>query len=117
MSKYLLTAGYASDSIKGLLENGGTPRRANASRTIESLGGTVDSFYYATTPDGGIDVVVICDLPDAQAAAALFMWFNSSGRVTGKLTPLLTVDDIDAVSALKGADSAARTAPAAAPAS
>lgn len=109
MSKYLLTATYAS--CKGLLEMGGTPRRESATHTIESLGGTVDTFNFKLEPDGGMSVVVICDVPDTVAAAALFMWFNSSGRVIGNLTPLLTVDDVDAVSALKGAESAARTAP------
>ena len=47
MAKYLLEARYTAEGTKGLAREGGTGRRAAAAKAIESLGGTLESFYYA----------------------------------------------------------------------
>lgn len=92
MSKYLITGSYAADGVKGLMQEGGTKRLAAATAAIESVGGSIDSFYYAFGDD---DVVGICDFPDAASAAAVSMLINSSGLVSLTLTPLLTVEQMD----------------------
>jgi uncharacterized protein with GYD domain len=41
-------------------------------------------------------VVGICDFPDGASAAAVSMMINSTGMVKVSLSPLLTVEEIDA---------------------
>ena len=47
MPKYLLRATYTADGIKGLMKDGGAKRQAAARRLVESLGGTLEAFYFA----------------------------------------------------------------------
>ena len=96
MSKYLITGNYRPDGVKGLMQEGGSKRLAAATAAIESVGGSVDCFYYAF---GDNDVVGICDFADEASAAAVSLMINASGAVSVTLTPLLTVEDIDAAAA------------------
>ena len=96
MSKYLITGSYAPEGVKGLMQEGGSKRLAAATAAIESVGGSIDCFYYAFGED---DVVGICDFPDAASATAVSMIINGSGAVSVSLTPLITVDEVDAAAA------------------
>jgi len=96
MSKFLLTANYSSDGAKGLLADGGTKRLAAARAAIETIGGTLESFHYAV---GFTDVYAICDFPDDVSAVAMSMMVNSTGMVTGSLTKLLSVEQVDEAAA------------------
>ena len=92
MPKYLLHASYSAEGSKGLLKDGGT-KRVNTARTlIESLGGKLESLYFAF---GDTDVVAIVDLPDNASAAAASLTIAGTGALTGKITVLLTPEDID----------------------
>jgi len=93
MPKYLLQASYTAEGAKGVLKDGGTKRRAAAQTAIESLGGKLDSFYFAF---GDTDVFGIADFPDAASAAAASLAISASGAVMGKMTVLLTPEEIDA---------------------
>lgn len=93
MGKYLFKANYHGDGIKGLMNEGGSKRRDAASAAIESVGGSLDCMYYAF---GETDVYGICDVPDVASATALSLMINSSGAVSINLTPLMTVEDVDA---------------------
>ena len=95
MSKYLVQANYAGEGLKGLLKEGGSSRRAAVETLFESVGGKVESFYYAF---GDTDLFVIADLPDNVTAAALSLIVNASGTATAKITVLLTAEEIDAAS-------------------
>ena len=97
MSKYLVTGSYNADGVNGLMQEGGSSRRAAATAAIESVGGSVESFYYAFGDD---DVVGICDFPDTASAAALSMMINSTGAVSVTLKPLITVEEIDAAAGM-----------------
>ena len=88
----LLHASYTPEGIKGLTKDGGTKREAAAKGLIESLGGKLDAFYFAF---GEHDVVAIVDLPDASAAAAASLAVGASGAVSGKITVLLTPEELD----------------------
>ena len=46
MPKYLIEASYTAEGAKGLIKLGGTARRAEVQRTVESLGGHLDAFYF-----------------------------------------------------------------------
>ncbi|MET4589751.1 GYD domain-containing protein [Arthrobacter sp. 754] len=92
MTKYLFEANYVGDGIKGLMQEGGTRRRDAVVEALKSVGGTLDSFYYAF---GDIDVLGVFDIPTAADAAALSLMINSTGNVDVRLKPLMTVEDID----------------------
>lgn len=92
MPKYLLQASYTAEGAKGLLKDGGSKRHAAAKTLVESLGGKIDCFYFAF---GRTDVVAIADFPDGASAAAASLAISASGAVEGRVTVLLTPEEID----------------------
>jgi uncharacterized protein with GYD domain len=92
MPKYLIQANYVGEGLKGLLKEGGTSRRA-VEKLFGSVGGKVESFYYAF---GDTDLFVVGDVPDNVSAAALSLVVNAAGTATAKVTVLLTPEEIDA---------------------
>jgi uncharacterized protein with GYD domain len=92
LPKYLFEASYTSAGSAGVIRDGGSQRRAAAEKLIESLGGTIDCMYFAF---GTVDVLAIVDLPDHAAAAAMSLATASSGAMTGRMTVLLTPEEID----------------------
>ena len=97
MPKYLITGSYTQAGIKGVLGEGGSSRRAAVEKTAESVGGTVESFYYGF---GGDDFFVTVDLPSNEAAAAVAMTVAASGAVSPRTIVLLTPEDVDAATKL-----------------
>ena len=93
MPKYLVQASYTAEGVKGLKKDGGSGRRDAATKLIESLGGKVESFYFAF---GGTDAYVVVDMPDNASAAAASLTVGASGVVTTTLTVLLTPQEVDA---------------------
>jgi uncharacterized protein with GYD domain len=93
MPKYLLQVNYTLDGVKGVLSKGGSARRAAAEAAAASVGGTLESLYFAF---GDTDVFAIADLPDNSAAAALALTVSGSGGATVETTVLLTPEEIDA---------------------
>jgi uncharacterized protein with GYD domain len=98
MAKYLISASYTADGVKGLLKNGGTARVDSVKKTIEGLGGSLESFHFAFGAD---DVVAIVDLPDNVSAAAVGLAVASTGLTTARTTVLLTPDEIDRAAELQ----------------
>jgi len=96
MPKYLLQVRYTGEGLQGVMRDGGSARRAAAEEVAKQVGGSIEQFVFAF---GDVDAYVICDFPDNKAAATLAMTVSSSGRVTVTTTPLLTVDEVDAISA------------------
>lgn len=92
MPKYLFHASYTAAGMQGLTKDKASGRKAAVQASLRSLGGKLESFYYAFGPD---DVVVIADLPDAIAAASMAVKISSSGMVQIRTTPLLTVEEMD----------------------
>src|SRR2546421_8297572 len=92
MPKFLFTASYTSDGAKGLIKEGGSARKAHITKLIKSMGGKLESYYYAF---GDADVYLIADLPDAATAAALSLTVNMAGVVHLKTIPLLAAEEID----------------------
>lgn len=93
MPKYLVRANYVGDGIKGLMAEGGTKRRDAVEASLASVGGTLESLYYAF---GDTDVFGIGDFPDEASATAWSLMINSTGAVTLNLVPLMTPEDLDA---------------------
>ncbi|MBM4184184.1 MAG: GYD domain-containing protein [Gemmatimonadetes bacterium] len=87
MPKYLFQANYVGEGLKGLLSEGGSKRRDAVDKLMKSVGGKVESFYYAF---GGTDAFLTVDLPDNVTAAALSLAVSASGAVETRITVLLT---------------------------
>lgn len=92
MPKYLLQVSYTVEGAKGLQKDGGTKRRNAARGLVESLGGKLETFYFAF---GDCDVVAIADMPDGVSAAAASVALATSGAVSNKTTVLLTAEEMD----------------------
>ena len=93
MAKYMFSASYTLDGVRGLVREGGSARRAAVEKAIGGLGGSIEAFYYTFGDD---DVIVIADAPDNVTAAGVSLAIAASGAVTIKTTVLLTPEDIDA---------------------
>ena len=96
MPKYLLKVLYTGEGLAGVMQEGGSARRAIAEQLAKSVGGSVETFHFAF---GDVDAYLICDLPDNKAAARVAMTVSASGKVTITTVPLLTVDEVDDIAA------------------
>ena len=92
MPKYLIQASYNAEGAKGLIKDGGTARREAAKGLIESLGGTMEGFYYALGED---DAFVIAEMPDHASIVAAALAIGASGLVTSKTTALFSAEEMD----------------------
>jgi uncharacterized protein with GYD domain len=92
MAKYMIHANYVGEGIKGLLKEGGSSRRDAIDKLLASVGGKVESFYYAF---GDTDAYVIVDAPDNVTTASVALTVAASGVVTLKTTVLMTPEEID----------------------
>lgn len=92
MAKYLLTASYTADGVKGLMKDGGSKRRQAAEAAVKSVGGRMEAFYFAF---GEHDAIVLVDAPDNASVAAASMAINASGAVQTKTVVLLTPEEVD----------------------
>lgn len=93
VAKYLLEVSYTIEGIKGLKAEGGSARVAAATQLVESLGGTIESFYFAF---GGADAYVVADFADNVSAAAAALAVSAGGGATTKTVVLLTAQEADA---------------------
>jgi uncharacterized protein with GYD domain len=92
MPKYLLQVNYTAEGAKGLIKEGGSARRTAAQKAAESLGGRLESLYFAF---GDTDAYVIADMPDHISVAALTMALAASGSISARTTVLLTPEEMD----------------------
>ena len=92
MPKFLIEASYTVEGAKGVQSAGGTSRRDAVAALAESVGGKMESFYFAF---GDADVYTVVDLPDNESAAAVALAVNSRGAVALKTVVLLTPEEID----------------------
>ena len=93
LPKYLWKASYTISGAKGVAKEGGSARRDAVKRATESVGGTLDAFYFAF---GGDDAYVIADLPDNETAVAVALAVNGSGGAKVQTVSLLTPQEMDA---------------------
>jgi uncharacterized protein with GYD domain len=93
MSKYLISASYTPEGVKGLQSDGGSARRDVVAEAVQGLGGTLEGFYYGF---GENDAYAIADLPDNESAAALVLAVNAGGGAVARTVVLLTPEEVDA---------------------
>ena len=92
MAKYLITASYTAEGVKGLMKDGGSKRQQAAEAAVKSVGGRMEAFYFAF---GQHDAFVLVDAPDNASVAAASMAINASGAVQTKTVVLLTPEEVD----------------------
>ena len=94
MPKYLVRASLSADGLKGTMQEGGTRRRDAVSNLVRSVGGSLESFYYAFGED---DIYAIFDLPDNVSAAALSATVATAGAGRPVTVVLITPEEMDQV--------------------
>ncbi|MBC3193483.1 GYD domain-containing protein [Pseudonocardia sp. C8] len=75
MTRYVLFFSYTPEAWRKMIDNPGD-RAAAARAVLEPVGGTLESLYFMF---GETDGMAICDVPDAEAAAAAAIAVASSG--------------------------------------
>ena len=93
MPKYLVEASYTVEGVKGVQSAGGSSRRDAIAAVAQSVGGRLESFYFAF---GERDVYTVLDLPDNETATAVALTVNASGAVKVRTTVLVTPEEVDA---------------------
>jgi uncharacterized protein with GYD domain len=92
MPKYLVQGSYTDQGLKGLLNEGGSKRRAVVEQLATELGGNLEAFYFAFGSD---DFVIILDLPSEMDMTATAIVAQASGTVKSRVTVLITPEDMD----------------------
>lgn len=91
MPLYLTRLKQSTETFERLIANP-EDRRPAARALVEAAGGTLHGYWYAF---GEHDVVVLIELPDNVAAAALIAKIAASGAWSGgETTVLLTVEEM-----------------------
>lgn len=94
MAKYLICGSYTEKGLKGLLKDGGTKRMEESKQAVESLGGTLECYYFAF---GDNDFYFIVDHPDnlTENLVAGVLLAGASGTVKLKTVALIAPEQID----------------------
>ncbi len=92
MPKYLFQGSYTAAGAMGVLKEGGMGRAAALQALMTSLGGSVESEYWAF---GGDDFFIVAEVPDTDVAAVGCLAFKASGAAHVTMTQLLTAAELD----------------------
>lgn len=92
MPKYLYHGSYTDKGLQGLMKDGGSKRVEITKKAIESLGGKMESYYFAL---GGIDFYIIAEAPDNVNAITGSLIANASGTVEINTTVLISPEEVD----------------------
>ena len=95
MPKYLLKGSYTPKGIRGVAAEGGSARRDAVKHAIESVGGTLEAFYFAF---GDHDAYMLVDLPDNGTAATVTLAVNGSEVAVIQTVVLMTPEELDVAS-------------------
>ena len=98
MGHYLFRASYSQEGLQGLLKEGAKSRVKVINDTVASVGGKVEAMYWSF---GDEDVIVLAELPDNIAAAALSTRISATGTAGVATTVLLTASEVDKARKLK----------------
>jgi uncharacterized protein with GYD domain len=93
MPKFLITASYTPEGVKGIQSKGGSARRDAVKEALEGVGGSLESFHFGF---GDHDAYVIAELPSNEAAAAVAIAVNAAGGAAANTVVLLTPEEVDA---------------------
>lgn len=94
MARYLFYGNFVGDGVKGLVKDGGSGRVAAVKKLLESVGGTLECYYYAF---GQYDYFIIADVPDNVSAASVSLTVSASGLIRNNTIALMTPEEMDQV--------------------
>jgi uncharacterized protein with GYD domain len=89
----MFTGSYTREGAAGVLREGGTARRDALAKLFASVGGSMESFYFAF---GGDDFFIVGELPDHVSAAAAALTASAAGGAEVRTVVLLTPEEVDA---------------------
>ena len=90
MPHYLIQVGYNSDGVAALVREP-QDRIEKVRPAVESLGGSIESGYYAF---GEYDIILVVEMPDNVQAAAMALAVGAGGACSAYTTTvLLTADE------------------------
>ncbi len=92
MQKYLFYGSYTPEGYAGLLAEGGSARIGAAKEALQSVGGSLEAFYYS---NGEQDFYIIVSLPDSVSSTAITLAGNVSGTFRIRAVALLTPEEMD----------------------
>ena len=92
MQKYLFYGSYTPEGYQGLLKEGGSSRIGAAKQALQSVGGSLEAFYFS---NGEEDFYIIVNLPDNVSSTAITLAGNSSGTFGIRAVALLTPEEMD----------------------
>jgi len=92
MPKYLISASYSAEGLRGLQKDKTSGRRSALTAAVQGAGGKVECVYFALGQD---DVYAIVDMPDNASVTALGIAASATGLVHTRTTALLTVEEVD----------------------
>lgn len=92
MPKYLITASYTAEGVKGLRKDKASGRKAAVTATVEQMGGKLEAMYYAF---GHADVFAIVEMPDNASIAAFSLAASATGVTRTTTTVLMTIEEAD----------------------
>lgn len=92
MPKYLFTGSYTLEGLKGALKDGGSSRRTAVAELFESVGGRLESMYYAFGSD---DFFITADLADNMCASAVSLQVGATGAANVKTIVLIAPEEVD----------------------
>ena len=78
MAKYISFFSYTKESVKGMIDHP-SDRTGAAKVLVESLGGTLEAFYWMQGPHDGL---LISELPESINGAALSAAVAASGAIS-----------------------------------
>jgi uncharacterized protein with GYD domain len=93
MGKYMIKVSYSVEGAQGLIEEGGSSRKAMVAKMLEQMGGNLESFYFSFGED---DAYVIVDVPDNISTLAISLAVNAAGGAGLATIPLVTPEEMDA---------------------
>jgi len=93
MPKYMYSGNYTAKGAAGLLNDGGKAREEEAEKAAASMGGSLEAYYWCY---GEMDFMMIINVPSEEMAIKFSLHVGASGVFNGKLTPLISVDTMEA---------------------
>ena len=94
MPKYAIFFTLTPQTIQRFIDNP-SDRAAAVRQLLEPVGGKLDGYYFMFGPDDGL---VICDVADSNAAAAISLAVSSTGAFSHLRThELIPAENLNAV--------------------
>lgn len=92
MSRHLVRCDLDGDYFAEVLDSGFRAREDEARRVIESVGGTLDTAFWAHGED---DLYLVIDIPDDTTLNALLLGTLRSAHFTTSTTTIFTSGEMD----------------------